>query len=176
MEVPPSQEPAGAVQDVDAGGTPSTAQVVALTQELARRMLALAGDLAAATGLHPSDLAALRALDAAAGDGMAVNALGAHLGLSSGAITALVDRLEHHALVQRTRDPHDRRRVLVTLAPKARAFGAEHLMPLMHAIQQGTAALSDAELAAVQRYLEIVLGQHAAATSGDQPTAGRRST
>lgn len=170
MEVPPSQEPAGAVEQGDPSAMSSRTQVVALTQELARRMVALAGDLSAATGLNPSDLAALRALDAAAGDGMAVNALGAHLGLSSGAITALVDRLEHHALVQRTRDPHDRRRVLVTPAPKARAFGAEHLMPLMQAIQQGTAALGVAELAAVQRYLEIVLGHHAA-TSDDQPTA-----
>ncbi len=91
---------------------------------------------------------------------MAVNTLGAQLGLSSGAITALVDRLEHHELVQRNRDPRDRRKVIVTLAPKAHAFGAQHLMPLARAIRSATAQLDDGELRGVEHFLTLVLAAH----------------
>ena len=146
----------------------AAATVVRLTQELLRRMVALAGDLSTSSGLHPSDLAALRALDAAAGTGVAVNTLGAQLGLSSGATTALVDRLERHGLVQRTRDPQDRRRVLVTLTPQAHAFGAEHLVPLARRIGAATTALSDLELAAVARFRDRVLD--APGPGGQPPT------
>ena len=136
------------------------ARVLGLTQELMRRMVALAGDLTAASGLNPSDVAALRALDAAAGEGVAVNTLGAQLGLSSGAITALVDRLEHHDLVQRTRDPRDRRRVIVTLSPRAHGFGTQHLMPLARAVQSATAQLDERELRAVEHFLDQLLQAH----------------
>jgi DNA-binding MarR family transcriptional regulator len=123
-------------------------------------MVTLAGDLASTSGLNPSDLAALRALDAAADGGVAVDTLGAQLGLSSGAVTALVDRLEAHQLVRRTRDSSDRRKVLVTLAPKAEAFGAEHLGPLAQAIHAATSELDEAELAAAERFLQLLLDAH----------------
>jgi hypothetical protein len=38
--------------------------------------------------------------------------------------------------------------VLVSLAPKAQAFGAEHLKPLVRAMQTATGELEEAELAA----------------------------
>jgi DNA-binding MarR family transcriptional regulator len=146
--------------------------VVGLAQELMRRMVALAGDLASSSGLNSSDLAALRLLDAAADGGVAVNTLGSQLGLSSGAVTALVDRLEDHQLVRRTRDTSDRRRVLVVLAPKARAFGAEHLTPLLQAMHAATGELEEPELAAVERFLRLVLDAPVESTSG----AGRDRT
>jgi DNA-binding MarR family transcriptional regulator len=136
---------------------PTAARVIGLSQELMRRMVALAGELASSSGLNPSDLAALRALDAAADGGVAVNTLGSQLGLSSGAVTALVDRLEGHQLVRRARDPSDRRKVIVTLAPKARAFGAEHLRPLLDSMHDATLQLEESELAAVERFLELLL-------------------
>jgi DNA-binding MarR family transcriptional regulator len=144
-------------------------RVVGLTQELLRRMVALAGDLASSSGLNPSDLAALRVLDAAADGGVAVNTLGSQLGLSSGAVTALVDRLEDHQLARRTRDTSDRRRVLVVLAPKARAFGAEHLTPLLQAMDAATRELEEPELAAVEHFLRRVLDAPAASTSVAAP-------
>jgi DNA-binding MarR family transcriptional regulator len=153
----------------DADTPPPAIRVMGLTQELMRRMVALAGELASTSGLNPSDLAALRALDAAADGGVAVNALGSQLGLSSGAVTALVDRLEGHQLVQRTRDATDRRKVLVTLAPKASVFGAEHLRPLMQAMQAATDELENSQLHVVARFLELLLAAHTRAT-GDAPT------
>ncbi|MET9492932.1 MarR family transcriptional regulator [Nocardia sp. NPDC006630] len=44
-----------------------------------------------------------------------------HTGLTTGAVTGLVDRLEKAGYARRTRDPHDRRKVLVELIPNARA-------------------------------------------------------
>src|SRR5689334_21676273 len=54
--------------------------------------------------------------------------IGRRTGLSSGAVTGLIDRLEKHGLVERTADPHHRRKVLVRvredkIGPLASQFG-----------------------------------------------------
>jgi DNA-binding MarR family transcriptional regulator len=48
-------------------------------------------------------------------------AIGARLGLTSGSVTALIDRLAGQGLVTRRRDPADRRGVLVERTPLAAA-------------------------------------------------------
>jgi len=136
----------------------SAAHVLELTQELFRQAAAVAAGVSASTGLHATDLHALRALDAAAGSSVTVSALGSQLGLSSGAVTALVDRLERSGLVQRERDAVDRRRVHVVLTPQAHAIGGELLVPLARRMQAAVAAMSPAELAAVASYLAAVTG------------------
>ncbi|HEX7119356.1 MAG TPA: MarR family transcriptional regulator [Longimicrobiales bacterium] len=62
-------------------------------------------------GLHITDHKALRILYG--GGPISAGRLGEHLGLTTGAVTALVDRLEQAGYVRRERDPADRRRVLV---------------------------------------------------------------
>ena len=52
---------------------------------------------------------------------MAAGELATATGLSPGAITTLVDRLEEDGLVRRVRDDTDRRRVLIELTESARA-------------------------------------------------------
>lgn len=87
------------------------------------------------------------------------------LGLSTGAVTALIDRLERHGLVERMRDPSDRRRVLVSpirdaqreaaimqlFEPMQRALGealpdydAEEQRLILDFIQRAIAALEKA--------------------------------
>lgn len=64
-----------------------------------------------AVGLGATDYQASSILDL---DGpMTAGELASRLGLSTGATTRLIDRLEHAGYVQRTRDTVDRRRVLV---------------------------------------------------------------
>ncbi|RDI69238.1 MarR family winged helix-turn-helix transcriptional regulator [Nocardia pseudobrasiliensis] len=46
-------------------------------------------------------------------------AIAEHTGLTTGAVTGLVDRLEKSGYARRVRDPHDRRKVLVELVPNA---------------------------------------------------------
>ena len=56
--------------------------------------------------------------------------------LSSAGITSRLDRLEKRDLVQRTRDPHDRRGVLVELTAEGRSV-------LEQAVEANTAAERD---------------------------------
>jgi DNA-binding MarR family transcriptional regulator len=133
------------------------ARVPALVIELYRHAATVAAEIAAASGLHPTDMNALRLLDTAAEGPLPVNALGARLGLSSGAVTALVDRLEAHGLAERVRDATDRRRVLVGLGPAARKIGAEQLRPVGDRLAAAVAVTDQADLAAVERFLTRLL-------------------
>jgi DNA-binding MarR family transcriptional regulator len=54
-------------------------------------------------------------------------------GLTTGAITAVIDRLERAGYAQRVADPADRRRVLVDLTPTAREATWELFGPLAEA-------------------------------------------
>jgi DNA-binding MarR family transcriptional regulator len=154
------------------------ARVAELTRELFRQAAALSAAVTEASGLHPTDVAALRALDAARSEPITVSRLGGALGLSSGAVTALVDRLERHGMVERTRDAGDRRRVHVTLTPRARTLGADLLEPIGERIGHAVAGLDPAGLEAVERYLAVVVDAPRAAPGGatatPAPAAGRR--
>ncbi|MBS0447151.1 MAG: MarR family transcriptional regulator [Proteobacteria bacterium] len=55
-------------------------------------------------------------------DRVSVGELGERLFLDSGTLTPLLKRLEAAGLVQRTRDPDDERRVVVSLSPAGRAL------------------------------------------------------
>jgi DNA-binding MarR family transcriptional regulator len=54
-------------------------------------------------------------------------------GLTTGAVTALIDRLERAGYARRTPDPGDRRRVVVEPTPAARAASAELYGPVAEA-------------------------------------------
>lgn len=69
--------------------------------------------IATAFSLHPTDLLAIHFLGQK-GD-MTAGQLGTHLGLTSGATTALVDRLVKLKFVKRANSPSDRRRVYIQL-------------------------------------------------------------
>ena len=56
--------------------------------------------------------------------------LAGHSGLTTGAITAVVDRLERLGLARRVADPSDRRRVFVELTEKARQASIELFGPM----------------------------------------------
>jgi DNA-binding MarR family transcriptional regulator len=133
--------------------------VAALTRELFRQATALAAAITEASGLHQTDVAALRALDAAVSEPVTVSRLGSELGLSSGAVTALVDRLERHGMVQRTRDPTDRRRVHVTLTDKSRTLGMDLLEPIAQRSRRAIAALDADGLQSVEAFLATLVGE-----------------
>ena len=65
--------------------------------------------------------------------------LASALGLTSGAVTALVDRLEHGGFVTRSRDPDDRRGVLVGATPLV----FQRLGPIYRAYAQALVAITD---------------------------------
>ncbi len=81
--------------------------------------------------------------------------LATHTGLTTGAITGVVDRLVKAGYVQREPNPRDRRSVIVTrLAnPASDRQAAEVFTPLGQAIADLSAQYQPAELAAISRYL-----------------------
>jgi DNA-binding MarR family transcriptional regulator len=83
--------------------------------------------VADAVGLNRTDMAIIDALDREGS--VPAGRLSDVTGLSSGAMTAALDRLERAGYARRVRDSGDRRRVLVELTEGAQAIGrhyAEH--------------------------------------------------
>ena len=85
-------------------------------------------------------------------------------GLTTGAITGVVDRLEEAGYVTRERDPHDRRRVVVKLVvDRAMHDVANLFLPMMRAWREMAARYSDEELRFIVDYyarVEQVLREH----------------
>jgi DNA-binding MarR family transcriptional regulator len=79
--------------------------------------------VAASLGIGPTDLRALLFL--ASRDGVTPKQMGDFMGLTSGAITNLVDRVVAAALVERVAHPRDRRSVMLVLAPGGEAAAAK---------------------------------------------------
>ena len=80
--------------------------------------------------------------------------LAAESGLSTGAITAVIDRLERAGYVVRLRDDRDRRRVLIELTDEARRLVAEVYRPVA---EQGGAVLSaysDEQLVLIRDFMD----------------------
>ena len=106
-------------------------------------------------GLGRTDVRALVAImDAArSGNALSAGALGAAVELSSASVTALVDRLEKAGHVHRVRDPEDRRRVVLRMTDSAMAAGAAFFGGLQRDLVAAMSDYTDAELAAVRRFL-----------------------
>ena len=80
--------------------------------------------VADAIGLNRTDM---RCLDVIQRDGpVPAGRLADETGLTTGAITTVLDRLERAGFARRTRDPSDRRRVLVELDPRARQGAGDY--------------------------------------------------
>jgi len=79
--------------------------------------------------------------------------LAAESGLSTGAVTTLLDRLEKVGYVRRVRDTVDRRRVLVELTDEARRRAEEIWGPIAMEAAEGFAGYSDDELAFLRDFL-----------------------
>ncbi len=136
--------------------------VIVMRDELVRLLQDYAGEaerlgqvFAERNGMHPTDLHALLAVmqGDGAGDPLTPGRLGAALGLSSGATTAVIDRLERAGHVHRCRDGRDRRRVTLHYRAAAAALGAEFFGPLGTRMDAMLAGYSEEELVAVRRFL-----------------------
>jgi DNA-binding MarR family transcriptional regulator len=74
-------------------------------------------------------------------------------GLTTGAITGLVDRMEKAGLVRRERDEEDRRKVYIAIVPEAMGKIAQYYVPLQKAVTKNWEGYTDAELRLVVRFL-----------------------
>ena len=86
-------------------------------------------------------------------------------GLSTGAVTTLIDRLERRGYVRRVRDTEDRRRVFIELTDELRARAGEIWGPLAGVSGKFLGRHSDADLRVLRDFLRdsiAVLDEHAA--------------
>ncbi len=80
--------------------------------------------------------------------------LGARLGLTTGSVTAMLDRLERLGFLTRAPDPRDRRKVIIRATPQAtQKVWVEIYQPLVTEGFGDIAHYSAAELAVVSDYL-----------------------
>jgi DNA-binding MarR family transcriptional regulator len=105
-------------------------------------------------GVSRTDLHCLNAIENSGG--LTAGQLAAEAGLTSGAVTGVVDRLERAGFARRVRDPDDRRRVKLEVTPHfyeraGRIWGPLH--------DDWVASLADrftpAELARITEFLEL---------------------
>jgi DNA-binding MarR family transcriptional regulator len=85
--------------------------------------------------------------------GLTAGELAEAVGLSRGAVTTALDRLERRGLVTRHRDPDDRRRVTLQPTPEAERLAWEAYGPLGEMGGPMLAQLSDEELRSAIRFL-----------------------
>jgi DNA-binding MarR family transcriptional regulator len=107
-------------------------------------------------GLNRTDL---RVVDfASRGEPVTAGELARQSGLSTGAVTAVIDRLEKAGWVRRLSDPNDRRRVLVEVPPEKLAETWEIYRPLK---ERGDALLKDASLEELVRMRDFMRASRA---------------
>ncbi len=73
-------------------------------------------------------------------------------GLTTGAITGVVDRLEKAGLVRRERDEKDRRKVFIAVVPEAIAGLGQYYVPMQQAMEKICNGYSDEELRLLLRF------------------------
>jgi DNA-binding MarR family transcriptional regulator len=134
------EERAGLTSALDREMLTASAQAILLSEAVAARL-----------GLHPTDVECLEILGRHGA--ITPGQIAALTGLTTGAVTRLVDRLERAGYARRAPDTHDRRRVLIEPATERirREIG-----PLYAALGAAMAALYDrystTELAAIVDY------------------------
>ena len=74
-------------------------------------------------------------------------------GLTTGAITGVVDRLEKAGLVRRERDESDRRKVFIATVPENVAQVGKYYQHMQRAVLKDWASYSDAELELLLRFM-----------------------
>ncbi len=137
-----------------AKSTPSRTELLKKLDETLRKVGAqsvlMSDAVAGLVGLNSTDLECLDLLELAGPT--TAGGLARHSGLTTGATTAVIDRLEQAGFVRRLRDAEDRRCVRVVALP-----GCRQIEPLYRPLANATARLheeyDDQQLATVVDYL-----------------------
>ncbi|HWJ43086.1 MAG TPA: MarR family transcriptional regulator [Solirubrobacterales bacterium] len=105
-------------------------------------------------GVNRTDLHCLNAIENAAG--LTAGELAAEVGLTSGAVTGVVDRLERAGYARRVPDPADRRRVKIEVTPEFYARAERIWGPLAAEWEASLASgFTAAELARIAEFLRL---------------------
>src|SRR5689334_10842713 len=138
------------------GGERRTGLIAELVAEVRQQQIAYDRFYDAVAGYLSVNRTDLRCLDILDLTGRrTAGELAAEMGMSTGAVTALLDRVEKAGYVRRVRDPGDRRRVLVELTEQARERGWEIYQPFTELTGPAFARFTDEQLATVRDFLQV---------------------
>ncbi|SEP75470.1 MarR family winged helix-turn-helix transcriptional regulator [Microlunatus flavus] len=175
MDEQDEQRPEGTPQD---GRRPGQGWTTDEPTRVLRRLQTAMGDaegaLAARLAIGSTDLAAMTHLTFAP-EPIGPRELSGRLGITPGATTELVDRLERAGHVERRRDTVDRRRVQLHASTSTLGQVAGELRPLLEALDGVAADLDPHDREVVLRYLTGVLEAYEtfARHEADAPDGGR---
>ncbi|KXZ20076.1 MarR family transcriptional regulator [Bacillus nakamurai] len=108
---------------------------IQLFRKMATRTILFHQAAAQSLGLFPTDLKSADILNELGP--MTAGELGKKTGLSTGSVTALIDRLEKAGYAMRKKDPEDRRRVIIVPL----TAGKTHVKQLFSSLSQSTISL-----------------------------------
>jgi DNA-binding MarR family transcriptional regulator len=111
-----------------------------------------AGAVAARLGVTPTDVECLGVIQAS--DTVTPGDLARATGLTSGAVTGIVDRLEKAGLARRVRDASDRRKVYVRMTAAGHRKAAALYGSLAEAVDRHATRYTAAELSLLVRYFD----------------------
>lgn len=122
--------------------------------------------------MHRTDLNALAVIMDArwGGEPMTPTRLAESLHMSTSATTSVLDRLEAAGHVERTRSPHDRRKVEVRVRDQALELGRRFFSPLDGAFTRAWEQFSEADKEVVARFLSASIDA-TVAVRADQASA-----
>ena len=158
--------------------------VAGLRRQVGLSLRALGSDLdaldeavAARFRLHRTDLRCLEIV--ARGGPLSAGALAEQAGLSTSAVTSVIDRAERSGDLRRLSDPEDRRRVLVEVTELGRRRGRLAFSGLQQGTDQLLRRYSPEDLRLLGRFVEevrsVVAGQAASAASAAVAARGQRT-
>ncbi|MCB8839115.1 MarR family winged helix-turn-helix transcriptional regulator [Aurantimonas sp. VKM B-3413] len=127
-----------------------------LFKEVIRTAVTLDRELAAKFGLALTDLMCLTYLKECERPANA-KSVAEHVNLSTGATTALLDRLEREGFIERRRNPADRRGIIIHLVEERAGPVLDDNKHLRDRLQAACTTLSDDEIAAVMRFFRALL-------------------
>ena len=124
-------------------GREISAQTVFFHETVARKL-----------GLNATDTRCLDLIARSEGSRVTAGDLGRATGLTTGAITGILDRLENAGMVERLRDASDRRKVFVSPKPDAARRMGDLYGELGKAMAKLAASYQDEELELINDFLE----------------------
>ncbi|HWZ91688.1 MAG TPA: MarR family transcriptional regulator [Polyangiaceae bacterium] len=129
------------------------ASIIDESRRMSTRTVVFHAAIAERLGLNPSDHKCADLICNETGP-VTAGRLAELTGLSTGAITGVIDRLERAGFVSRVPDPEDRRRVVIHGCIEQRAADMRHLfLPMMAGMVAVCENYSDAELALVVDFM-----------------------
>lgn len=139
-------------------------------RQVGAQSVLMSDTIAGRVGLNSTDLECLDLLFLAGPT--TAGRLARHTGLTTGAMTAVIDRLERARFVRRRRDAADRRRVLVEVLPRALETLGPFYAPLASAMSRLHDRFGERELAVIVDYLSRALeasAEHVKRLSAEPP-------